>query len=744
MDSAATPPSAVNRATGATSPEFSTGISTTGPETAAEYVADALRLQEIRRLLVDSANEGMCGIDADGTVTFVNPALERMTGWSAEELLGKPHQTFVSQFAKLSETGAPRLPGVCRGNDAILLRKDGGSFPAAYACNSIFHDRRLSATVIVFQDISEKRRAEQWELTRSLIFSAILSNQALDPTLRMLADAFVARYPGKSIAILLRRDGKLYLQAETGWPARTPYTGPVSADLREVSANEVELCFESSLASATGEDWGTVAVFDRDGAMLEDAIRGTIQRVCDLACVAVAHQHLYEEVVNRSQSESPQASPSRLFLEKCLQPAMVAARQRNKIIAVGYLDLDRLKQISGSLGPDYADELIKAVSHRLNLCLRDVDVPLRYSGDGFLFALCDLNEPSEAQEIAERLLQEMLTPFLVKGHLLATTASIGISLFPQHGDTPTLLLRHADVALQAVRQADRGGVQLYSDAMGRQSRRATEIPGALLQAIQEDQFQIAYQPIYAMNKHLAGFEALLRWKHPNWGVISPLEFIPIAERTGLIVPLGDWVIHEVCRQAVAWGAASLPGIKFFANVSGVQLERPDFSSKIANTLRRSGLPPDRLELEITESWIISDLKGAARKLLLLRDLGIGIAIDDFGTGYSTFNYLQELPLDTIKIDRSFIHRLDGSNVRPSTVRAITGMAQQLGMRIVAEGVETPEQEAELVEIGCDLMQGFWFSRPLNPPDAWALLKKQLALGNFSPVDAAVQLTESRP
>jgi len=170
-------------------------------------------------------------------------------------------------------------------------------------------------------------------------------------------------------------------------------------------------------------------------------------------------------------------------------------------------------------------------------------------------------------------------------------------------------------------------------------------------------------------------------------------------------------------------------MKFFANVSGVQLERSDFATKIANTLRRSGLPPDRLQLEITESWIISDLKGAAHTLEPLRDLGIGIAIDDFGTGYSNFNYLQELPLDTIKIDRSFVHRLDGSDGRPSTVRAITGMAQQLGLKIVAEGVETAEQARELVEIGCDLMQGFFLSRPLTPNDAAVLLKQQLEAGN---------------
>jgi EAL domain-containing protein (putative c-di-GMP-specific phosphodiesterase class I) len=227
-----------------------------------------------------------------------------------------------------------------------------------------------------------------------------------------------------------------------------------------------------------------------------------------------------------------------------------------------------------------------------------------------------------------------------------------------------------------------------------------------------------------MNKEIVGVEALLRWKHPKWGPISPLQFIPIAEETGLIVPIGDWVIEEVCRQAMEWQADGVPAVKIFANVSGVQLERSDFSSKIAETLERSGMAADRLELEITESWIISDLRGAAAKLQQLRDLGIGIAIDDFGTGNSTFSYLHELPLDTLKIDRSFIHRLDGSVANLSTVRTIKALAQQLGLKTVAEGLETETQLEQLREIGCELVQGFYLARPLTPHAASSLLRSQ--------------------
>jgi EAL domain-containing protein (putative c-di-GMP-specific phosphodiesterase class I) len=283
------------------------------------------------------------------------------------------------------------------------------------------------------------------------------------------------------------------------------------------------------------------------------------------------------------------------------------------------------------------------------------------------------------------------------------------------------LLRNADMALVEAKRIGRGQVQVYSPRLGRRSRRVAEMEDALGAAVTQRQFRLAYQPIYTIKREIAGFEALLRWEHSTWGPIAPQEFIPIAERTGLIVPIGDWVIEEVCRQAMAWDVAALPSVKIFANISGAQLARPNFGSKIAQTLERSGLPPECLELEITESWVISDLRAAAAKLQKLRDLGIGIALDDFGTGHSSFTYLQALPLDTLKIDRSFIHRLDGSAANLSAVQAITGLAHQMGLKTVAEGVESEQHLTQLGRLGCELMQGFFLARPLTPEAASSLL-----------------------
>jgi diguanylate cyclase (GGDEF)-like protein/PAS domain S-box-containing protein len=733
-----------------------------------------IRMDELNRLLLESTADGIYGTDVNGLTTFINPAAARMTGWSVEELLGKPHLALVRPVPSEgtpspSESSSPRLSAiqvgaVRRGEDAVLWRKDGSSFPVAYTGTSILRQGKSLGTVVVFRDISLGRRKERWEQSRNEILAAILGHYSLQSTMQMLADAFVALYPDNSIAIFLGSGEPFHLAAEAGLPKRLPravsprppakadggesrnsgataFSGPRddpagnSPVFREILESGVKLCLASPLISFSGEARGTIAFFDHHQGFLDDRAREMIQSVCSLARLAIEHRQLYDEVVHRSQYDRLTGLPNRFLLEDRLKQAMVIARRQGTLVGVCCIDLDRFKQINDSLGHEFGDTYFKAVSERLRTSVREIDTLARHGGDEFILALRDLGETSDAVRICGRLLKELSAPIVVDGRSLTITASVGISIYPDHGDTPGLLLRNADLALQAAKRAGGGQEIVYSPALGQESRRAAEMVEALVTAITQAQFRIAYQPIYTMNKEIMGFEALLRWKHPKWGHISPLQFIPIAEETGLIVPIGDWVIEEVCRQAMEWQAAEVPAVKIFANVSGVQLERPDFSSKIAETLERSGLPADRLELEITESWIISDLRGAAAKLQQLRDLGIGIAIDDFGTGNSTFSYLHELPLDTLKIDRSFIHRLDGSAANLSTVRTIKVLAQQLGLKTVAEGLETETQLEQLREIGCELVQGFFLARPLSPQAASSLLRGHAPSSTFSEVSA---------
>ncbi len=470
-----------------------------------------------------------------------------------------------------------------------------------------------------------------------------------------------------------------------------------------------------------------VTVFDRHQGFLDDATRETIRSLCDLARMAIEHRQLYDQVVHGSHYDRLTGLPNRILLEDRLRQAMVIARRQGTLVAVCCIDLDHFKQINDSLGHELGDVCFKAVSERLKASIREIDTLARHGGDEFILALRDLAEISDAANICNRLLKDLSAPMLVDGHSLTITASIGISIFPDHGDTQDLLLRNADMALQEAKHAGRGQVQIYSPALGRQSRRAAEMVDALVTAIAQAQFRIAYQPIYTMNREIVGFEALLRWKHPTWGQVSPLEFIPIAEKTGLIVPIGDWVIDEVCRQAMEWNAAAVPPVKIFANVSGVQLGRPDFSSKIAEALERSGLAPERLELEITESWIISDLRGAAGKLQQAARFG----------HRHCHRRLRHRPLDLqLPSGAAPRHPQNRSLVHPSSRRfccqPVHGACDHgAGTTAGAEnrGRRRGDRAAvrQLAEIGCELVQGFFLARPLTPEAACSLLMTAIPL-----------------
>jgi diguanylate cyclase (GGDEF)-like protein len=577
------------------------------------------------------------------------------------------------------------------------------------------------------------------------ILSAIINHQAVSQTLQMVADALVSFCPSKGVAIFVPSGPRFQIEAEAGLPKRLPGTALptpfapatvlAASPLRGYAASSfpalgqilnsgVTLCLALPLTSASGAPRGAFTVFDRQPGPLDKTTREIIHSLYDLARLAIEHGQLYEQVVRGWQVDWLTGLPNQPMLADRLRLGMVTAERQGERLAVCCIGLDRFQQINDGLGHELGDALLKQISERLNVSIRDRDTLARQGGDQFLLIVRNLSDASDVVRICQRLLHDVRQPFLLEGHSVTINASIGISIFPDHGNTAELLLRDADMALQAAKRAGGGRAKIYSHALGLQSQRAAEMAGALLDALAKSQFRMVYQPIFTTKGEIVAFEALLRWQHPTWGPVSPVEFIPTAEKSGLIVPIGDWVIDEVCRQALEWSAAQLRPIKMFANVSGVQLERPDFSSKIANALKRSGLAPDRLELEITESWVISDLQGAAGKLQRLRDLGIRVALDDFGTGYAAFDYLQELPLDTLKIDRSFIQRLDGPAPNLSTVRAMTILARQLGLKTVAEGVESEEQILQLGAMGCDLMQGFQLGRPLEPEAARLLLSNQ--------------------
>ncbi|WP_114649326.1 EAL domain-containing protein [Pseudothauera hydrothermalis] len=408
--------------------------------------------------------------------------------------------------------------------------------------------------------------------------------------------------------------------------------------------------------------------------------------------------------------------PNRALLHDRLAHALERARRRHEQVAVLFVDLDRFKNVNDSLGHAVGDELLRAVAGRMEAVLREQDTVARLGGDEFLIVLESLDGPAAAEQVARKVLEALQTPFHLGDHELFIGASIGIALYPNDGQDVSMLVQNADTAMYRAKDCGRNTFQFYTAELAQASRERFELEAGLRRAIERNEFFLEYQPqVDCANGRIIGVEALLRWAHPHLGRIAPDKFIALAEETGLIVPIGRWVLRTACQQAMRWYAAGR-ALQVAINVSGRQITHDDIVAAVRDALAASGLPPAWLELEITEGQMLHDVAQTTRVLEALRALGVTLAIDDFGTGYSSLSYLKRLPLNRLKIDRSFVSGLPDDRDDLSIVATILAMARNLGLEVVAEGVETAAQLHYLREHGCNAYQG-WLCAPAMDADA---------------------------
>jgi diguanylate cyclase (GGDEF)-like protein len=384
--------------------------------------------------------------------------------------------------------------------------------------------------------------------------------------------------------------------------------------------------------------------------------------------------------------------------------------------AVLFIDLDRFKQANDTLGHTLGDKLLLLVATRLAGTLGPEQILARIGGDEFLVVLDNISEPQDAADTGTRLLAAMTAPFHIDEHELLLSASIGISLYPEHGTELVTLQERADKAMYVAKSQGRNQLATFSTEVARREQVLQEIGRDLYLALPQGQLRLCFQPLVERSAEVVGFEALLRWTHPVHGPVSPAEFIPLAERSGLIVCIGEWVLREACRNCATWQRQGERPLGVAVNVSGVQFEQEDFPDLVMAVLRDCGLDPCLLTLELTEGVLIRDVARACRHLAGLRQLGVRVALDDFGTGYSSLSYLAALPADTIKLDRSFVNR-EFANAS-AIIDAVIELAHRIGLRVVAEGVETSTQSKRLHDLNCDEQQGFYFSTPV-PADSVA-------------------------
>ncbi|PHM20615.1 MAG: hypothetical protein CK604_06775 [Curvibacter sp. PD_MW3] len=418
--------------------------------------------------------------------------------------------------------------------------------------------------------------------------------------------------------------------------------------------------------------------------------------------------------------------PNRLLLQDRFEQAVAQAQRDNSRVALLFLDLDSFKSINDTLGHHCGDALLKKVAERLKECVRDTDAISRQGGDEFLIVLRDLPDADVAAEVMTKVMERLQEPFTPDGHeMITTSVSIGATIFPEDGNDFETLLKKADLAMYRAKEAGRNAYRFFDEAMNAETVDHLQLLRGLRRALERHEFTLYYQPqIDLASGRVIGVEALLRWQHPELGLIEPQRFIPVAEESGLIVPIGQWVLFEACRQAMAWQRAGLPPLTMAVNFSGVQFKRGDVEQSVRRALKESGLPPALLELELTESILIQNVDGVLASLQNLKRLGVQLSIDDFGTGYSSLAYLKRFDIDRLKIDRTFVRDLATDPDDAAIVRAIIQMANSLNLRTIAEGVETEDMLAQLRAFGCDEVQGFLFARPMPAADMARFLTDQ--------------------
>lgn len=433
--------------------------------------------------------------------------------------------------------------------------------------------------------------------------------------------------------------------------------------------------------------------------------------------------------------------PNRRSFNEQLNRLLKRSQRHKTSAALLFIDLDHFKRINDSIGHARGDSLLVEIAKRLTMELREEDAInyfseasaegdeggdggteiARLGGDEFTVVLSDVSDIADIEKVARRILNSLSEPIALQSHNPVVTPSIGIALYPQDGSDPDTLIRNADTAMYVAKAEGRACFRFYNEGMNARAVEQLKMEEELREAMRNHELELRYQPQVNCNTGaVVSMEALVRWKHPTRGMISPQEFIPVAESTGQIIELGEWVMGEVARHCLYWDTLGLNSFRVCVNISPLQFNQSNLSEWIADFLERSGLPPGRLELELTESAIMNDAETNIAKLRALKALGVDLAVDDFGTGYSSLSYLKRFPINTLKIDHSFVSDLDTPD-GAAIVDAILALSRSLNLRVIAEGIETEQQLAYLVRNGCDLLQGFYFARPIYPEDVPSML-----------------------
>ena len=580
------------------------------------------------------------------------------------------------------------------------------------------------------QDYLIKGQIEPRELLRSLRYAIarkkieeelFAEKELAEVTLRCIGDAVICTDPSGRITFLNpiaeTMTGSSLMEA-VGKPMDKAFK-ILDAINRERAPNPMERISEHSPGNCS--PWNCILVRpDRSEIHIQDSVspihdrQGKVMGAVIVLRDVSAAWAMTQQIVHATEHDFLTGLPNRALLLDRLSQALLLAKRHMYHVAVLFLDLDGFKHINDSLGHAIGDEVLRSVGRRLRTCIRMPDTVSRQGGDEFVVLLQEVKQPEDVAIAAVRILHALAMQLAIGEHEhLCVTASIGISTYPDDGPDAETLIKNADTAMYQAKENGRRNYQFYRPEMNFRAVERQSIEEHLRRALERNEFELHYQPkVNLRTRAITGVEALIRWNHPRRGRIPPMEFIPVAEDSGLILPIGAWALHEACMQAQAWANAGLPRMTMAVNVSPVQFENENFLDDLFAILGETGLDPTSLELEVTEGILMKRPESKGSTLKILRDKGVQVAIDDFGTGYSSLSYLRKFPLDALKIDQSFIRQLSTTPDETAIVSAIINIGRSLNLRLIAEGIETSEQLAFLQAGQCDEGQGYLFGRPM--------------------------------
>lgn len=715
--------------------------------------------------LVEDAYETVLIIDRDGRVCYANASIERVLGHRPALLLGSELASLVHPEDAAQASGAcdalslsaPRQERTPRMIEVRFGHAD-GSWPVLESVLSALDAPSLSGIVITSRDITERKLGESILAGQNHVLEMIGMDAPLHDVLMALARLLEAHFDGMHAAILLLDQDGLrarlgaapslapdYLRALDGIAvgSRVGAGGARGAGGRQFALIDVRqdlqwadyrdlakrhgyhACWAAPILSAKGEVLGALGMHYREPHQACAIELKLAEDTARIAGIAIERKRTEAKFNHMAYHDALTGLPNRVLLQDRLNQAIIHGERIKDSGAVLFIDLDQFKQINDTLGHHAGDRLLQEVARRLQNCMRKEDSLGRLGGDEFVLTLMAPADSRSAAQVAQKIMDALQAPVMLDGLAVKVSCSVGISMYPGDGQSAEVLMRNADIAMYRAKAKGRGNFQYFTPDLNVQVQNRNSIAVNLRQALARGEFSLDYQCQVALSSGaILAVEALLRWRHPERGLIAPLEFIAVAEDTGLILPIGDWVLRAGCAQLKRWHDAGHGGLRLAINLSPRQLVQSDIVNVLAGILTETGLPPTALSLEITEDILAYPFEEKLRTLRLLRQLGVHLSLDHFGTGYSSLADLQRLSLDSLKIDGSFIRGIGGAAKDMALTNAIIAMAAQLQLQVIAEGVETGEQASFLRAHGCQVGQGYFYGKPVTADILGALLRAQ--------------------